>query len=67
MNIFYYSNFVPEEEEVSTDEYLPGPLEDVGVVEDLVLDQPLGHSEQHLATYYTISRSSIISYVNRCC
>ena len=58
--------FLPEEEQVSTDEYLPGPLEDVGVVQDLVLDQLLGHREQHLAPYYTMNHSFIISDVIKC-
>ena len=37
-----------QEELIPADENVSHPLEDLGVVEDLVLDQLLGHGEKHL-------------------
>ena len=42
---------VAEEEEVAAHQDLPRPLEDVGVVDDLVLDQLLRHGEHVGAAY----------------
>ena len=41
---------VSSKEVVLADEDLPQPLEDLGVVEDLVLDQLLRDREEHLRT-----------------
>ena len=42
---------MPQQELVPADQDLPHPLEDVRVVEDLVLDELLGHGEEDLAGY----------------